>query len=329
MLKPGGFAHAAQPSIALIGAICAIMTFGTLVRAQDTDLTSPSPAEGHAQVVAQGMAAPAADRVAWRAVERTIPIRRDAVPSNRFADGAGFLVATGGPLFVTDQKTKVRLRLAKGEATFVPQGGNQTWASLSDKKTKAATLELVARDQVNEVESEKLIDHSRSFAMPQGDYDLDLVRDSIGRNEISEVANGEFPLYLFVIEGNLEVRDNGGKGERVRLSAGEAAPFAGDIAVRGRSDDGATFVAGIIGPTIGGGSVASSPAATAEPSPTAPPARRASSCSSRASPGAAPPGSASRRLAAPGSQGCPNPSRFPPLSARPCSAPPRSTRRWS
>jgi hypothetical protein len=268
-----GSRYSLRSPVALFAALTIALALGS-VAAQDSSLTSPSPAEGYARVIAQGMSAPAAERVAWRVVDRTIPVRRDAVPSNRFADGAGFLLASDAPLFVTDQKSKLRLRLGVGEAAFVQQGANQTWASLEAEETRAYSLELVARDQVNAVAPDEIVSHSRSFVMPPADYDLDLVGATVGRNELAALSSGEYPLYILVVSGNVEVRTGGDDPERTRLEAGQAAPFRGEMTVRGRLDEGSSSVAAIIGPSIGGGAAAvatNTPAPTSEPKTTPPP----------------------------------------------------------
>ena len=69
---------------------------------------------------------------AWRVVRRVLPVRADARPSDRLEGAAGFLLAYDGPIFITDQDTKQRYRLAPGEAQFMPIGANQTWASLEE-----------------------------------------------------------------------------------------------------------------------------------------------------------------------------------------------------
>src|SRR4051794_23952404 len=73
------------------------------VVAAQSDLASPSPAQGTAQVVSQGMTAPPALRSSWRIVKRTIPLRAEARPSDRLEGSAGFLLADSAPIFVIDQ----------------------------------------------------------------------------------------------------------------------------------------------------------------------------------------------------------------------------------
>src|SRR4051794_12058929 len=78
------------------------------VVAAQTDLSTPSPAHGTAQVISQGMTARPDLRSGWRIVKRIIPLRADARPSDRLEGSAGFLLADQGAIFVTDQDTKQR-----------------------------------------------------------------------------------------------------------------------------------------------------------------------------------------------------------------------------
>src|SRR4051812_38789578 len=75
-----------------------------------------------AQVVAQGLTAPPAEKSAWRVVEQEIPNPIDAVPSVRLQSSAGFLLADAIDVFVVDQRTKMRSILAPGEAQFIQTG---------------------------------------------------------------------------------------------------------------------------------------------------------------------------------------------------------------
>jgi hypothetical protein len=176
-----------------------------VVAAQSSELQTPSPAQGRAQVISQGMTNRPALRSAWRVVERVIPVRAEARPSDRRAGSAGFRLADQGPIFVTDQDTKQRYRLARGEATFVPIGANQTWASLQDEPAIAYTLELANRDNVDEAGGE-VVYHSGSFGMKEGDYDLDLLRDVLPYNETTAIDATEFPVLILVTQGQIDIR---------------------------------------------------------------------------------------------------------------------------
>ena len=68
-------------------ALMAALTGATVVAAQ-SDLTTPSPAQGSTQVISQGMTERPALKSTWRIVERRIPVRADARPSDRLEGSA-------------------------------------------------------------------------------------------------------------------------------------------------------------------------------------------------------------------------------------------------
>ena len=235
-----------------------------------TDLPPTSALQsssGNAQVIAQGLTAPPADRVAWRVVEQEIPARIDARPSNRMPSSAGFLLADANPVFVTDQRTKLRTRLVPGEAQFVPSGANQTWANLDEGEGAAFTLELVDRDLVDSAPDGNVVFSSSSFAMNPGDYDLDLIRANVPGGERSRVAGGGLPALVLVTAGSVEIT-NSRNDERVRLEAGGAAAIRGELTIRARGDETATYVAAMVGDAVTGGEPVPTAAPTDTPAPT-------------------------------------------------------------
>lgn len=224
-----------------------------------------SPARGDAQVIAQGLAAPPADRVAWRVVEQPIPARIDARPSNRLESSTGFLLADSASVFVADQRTKLRTRLSPGEAQFVPSGSNQTWANLDEGAGSAYTLELVDREVAREVAGgAELVYASSSFQMLPGDYDLDLIRDDVPGGERARIDQFNFPVMVLVTGGSVEITSSR-SDEKVRLDDGEAIALRGELTIRARGDDTATFVAAIVGDAISGGTAAPTPVPTDTP----------------------------------------------------------------
>lgn len=252
-------------------AVMAAMTIAAVVAAQ-SDLDTPSPASGTAQVISQGMTTRPDLRSAWRVVEREIPVRADARPSDRLEGSAGFLLADTGAIFVTDQDTKQRYRLAPGEAQFVPIGANQTWASLESKPATAYTIELAVRDNIDEAAEGDVIYKSGSFGMAEGDYDLDLLRDTQPYNERSKLDATAFPTLVFVTQGQLEISSNKKGVKTQRLSAGEAGAFEGDLTLRTRSKGDAVYVAAVVSASLGGGRTSTRPTPTPEPTETPTPA---------------------------------------------------------
>lgn len=245
-------------------AVVALLTVAAVVTAQ-SDLETPSPAQGRAQVVSQGMSARPALRATWRIVLRQIPLRADARPSDRLEGNTGFLLAADASIFVTDQDTKQRYRLAPGEAQFVPMGANQTWASLIDEETTAYTIELANRDTVDSAGGDEVVFSGNAFGMEEGDYDLDLVRDLLPKGEKTEITGTEFPIVIFATSGEIQVASDRDGEKTTRLKAGEALTFDGNMTITGRSSKDASFVAGIVTATIGGGRTSAK--ATPEPTP--------------------------------------------------------------
>jgi hypothetical protein len=235
-----------------------------LVGAQSS-LETPSPAQGRVQVVSQGMTNRPAQRAAWRVVRRTLPVRTDARPSDRLEGGAGFLLAYDGPIFVTDQDTKQRYRLAPGEAQFVPIGANQTWASLESGPITAYSLELAVRDTIDEAGTDDVVYRSGSFGMLEGDYDLDLLRTRQPHNERSTIDGSEFPVLIFVTQGQVDVTAN---GETERLYSGHGGAYEGEVRVRTASSNDAVFVAAVVAASVGGGRTSGQPTATPGPTDT-------------------------------------------------------------
>jgi Bacterial TSP3 repeat len=239
--KPVRFAIPLIMSAVLVGPLLSAQTYG-----QD------SPATGGAQVIAQGLTAPPADRSAWRVVKQEIPTRLDAVPSVRMQSSTGFLLADDVDVFVVDQRTKLRTRLAPGEAQYVPSGANQTWASLDNDAGSAYSLELVDRDLANVSPGADIVYGSDSFQTEPGDYDLDLVRDEVASGESAGVPGGTYPVLVLITSGSMTVSSTK-SDEPVRLKAGQAVALRGNVTLETRGDNPATFVAAVLGDPITGG----------------------------------------------------------------------------
>jgi len=227
--------------------LLALVAFPGLGSGQDASL-----AEGDAQVIAQGLTSPPADRVSWRVVTEDIPIRADARPSNRMPSAAGFVLANDAPVFISDQDTKRRYRLAPGEAEFVPTGANQTWASLSEATGSVYSIELADREIARDAGTGDILVVGNSFAIPEGDYDLNLIRDTVDGGESASVSGGEFPVLIFATAGAVDVSSSS-QAEIVRLGRGEGKVFGGDISIVGRGDSRSTYIAGVIGDAVTGG----------------------------------------------------------------------------
>jgi hypothetical protein len=88
--------------------------------------------------------------------------------------------------------------------------------------------------------------------MPQGDYDLNLIRDVVDGGESAAVAGGQFPILVFATEGAVDVSSTRTEAP-VRLGRGEGQVFRGDISIVGRGNSRSTYVAAVIGDAVTGG----------------------------------------------------------------------------
>ena len=245
--RPAGPPRRLVSVLPVAALILALVAFPGLGRGQDAPL-----AEGDAQVIAQGLTSPPADRVAWRVLTEPVPVRADARPSNRMPSAAGFVLASDTPVFISDQDTKRRYRLAPGEAEFVPTGANQTWASLGEAAGSVYSIELADRDIVRDAGTGEILVVGNSFAMPEGDYDLNLIRDTVEGGEEAAVRGGDFPVLIFATAGAVDVSSTRAE-ETVRIGRGEGKVFGGDISILGRGDTRSTYVAAVIGEAVTGG----------------------------------------------------------------------------
>jgi Bacterial TSP3 repeat len=189
-----------------------------------------SPATGHAQVVTQGIAKINADRVVWRLVERTARPRAQAMPARK---GISFIFASEEPVLlsnVANNKLDDVARLATGEAMWVPGDVRTVRASLTDKSTKYLALELVPATDADDVGSGKLLFKSGAFNPPNGERDLDLVRNVLAAGESATVPDSGQRNVILATEGAIDVVPTNGR--TTRLEAGESLTFKGGLVVR-------------------------------------------------------------------------------------------------
>jgi hypothetical protein len=225
------------PFFVLLGAFL-IGTPLAVAGARQLTSSNTSPATGHAQVVTQGIATFQADQVAWRLVERTARPRYLAIPSRRTF---GFILASEEPVLlsnVTDSGLKNVGSLAPGEAMMVPADVRTVRASLGDKSTKYLALELVPADQVDDVGSGKLLFKSDAFNTPQGERDMDLVRNVLAVGESSTVPDTGQSNVVLATEGAIDVVPNNGRA--TRLEVGESGTFTGDLTIKAVQPSGAS-----------------------------------------------------------------------------------------
>ena len=207
---------------------------------------TPSPATGHAQVIAQGVSAMPAARLAWRIVQDTAEPRDQAVPEER---ALGFTLADQQAILVYDQRTAGQTRLAGGEASFVPAGSLEQRSSLSESPAPYYRFALVPAEQATEAGGDRLIFGGDAWNAPAGEqFDLDLVRDVVDPNEASTIPAGNAPTLVLATSGTIEVEAAG--AAPVRIDAGEAGNFTGQLSILGIGASPAAFVAAVVGPEV-------------------------------------------------------------------------------
>src|SRR5215217_9135816 len=159
---------------------------GALARLQAT-LDDPSPATGHAAVIAQGVSEMTADPIAWRIVRDSAEPLDVALPVER---ALGFVVAEPDGVHVVDETLGTQERLAVGEASFVSEGAVQLRASLTDGDASYLRLALVAEADATDPGDDELVFGGQSFAGPEGRRDIDLLRDTLDLDEQANIAGG-------------------------------------------------------------------------------------------------------------------------------------------
>ncbi|MGH2535428.1 MAG: hypothetical protein ACRDJW_24470 [Thermomicrobiales bacterium] len=248
-----------------------VLASAGLVAARQVARFDESPATGHAQVVAQGIADLPDEPVVWRLVERTAEPRGAA----RFGDRVlGFVLATDEPVLLTDETAGGPVdvaRIAPGEAYLVQSGARQMRWSLSGQRVNYLALELVPAAIADQVGGGTVLYQTPPFDPATGQRDVDLVRDVLAFQESTVIRDSGQPVVIFASEGAVEVVPSIGRTRT--LQPGEVGIFEGELAITAmsatsanasriplaaftqshqatRATAGAAFVAGVIGPEI-------------------------------------------------------------------------------
>jgi hypothetical protein len=212
-------------------------------------LDAPSPAQGHAQVVAQGVAPMPADQIAWRVVRDTAEATDDAEYQAR---ALGFALAVDDAIVVSSATFGTQARLAPGEAAFVPDGAFELRTSATDQAVPYARLALVPAEAAADGGGDTLLYAGDAFAAPSlpngsSGFDLDLVRDVLEDGEETELPDTGYPTLIYVTAGSIEI-DNVAQNA-ISLAAGEAIAVPGNAEISADGED-AAFVAALIGPAV-------------------------------------------------------------------------------
>ena len=233
----------------LAGLLVAILLLGAPVAAgvlRQPAPDDPSPAQGHAEVIAHGVAPMPDDELAWRVVADTAALPDDADRAER---ALGFVLAAEDALLLNDLDSRAQTRLAAGEAVFVPAGAEQQRVSLAAGPVAYYRLELVPGAEADDAGDGELIFSTTPFPAPDGNRDIDLVRDVLAPGEETQLLDTGEQGVLLVTAGEVQAGVPGAP-ETVTAGAGEAATFRGGLTVRNTGTEEAAFVAALIGPAV-------------------------------------------------------------------------------
>lgn len=202
------------------------------------------PANGAAQVVAQGVETLGEGELVWRVVARAA-----RPPANAAAvEGVtGFVVAETGTMLVADTGQRGRSRLSSGEASFVGDDDEQLRVALGANAIGYFALELVDAADAEDVGEGEPVLIGDAFDGPGADHDLDLVRAALAVGETAELPAGEAPGLLLVTAGSVTLTD-AAEEDATSLTAGEAVAVTGPVTVT--AEETAVFLAVVVGPAV-------------------------------------------------------------------------------
>src|SRR5215218_7527492 len=197
-----------------------------------------SPASGHSQVIAQGVA-PMPDEAAWRVVFHSIePGGAAELP----AGGPGFvLVDTGGVVVEEGERSTL---LAPAEASFHASPASHL-IPIGERPAGVFTLDLVPPDAADDAGDGIPVFASDPFQAPDGIRDIDLVRDLLEPGESTTVIGNIAPVLVLVTLG--AVRAEATDGSTASLRVGEAGTFSGDVVLTAEGQVPSTVIAAVIG----------------------------------------------------------------------------------
>jgi hypothetical protein len=228
-------------SFGTVLALLLLIIFPVIAQAQSPAASrpnDPSPALGHSQVVAHGVAPLPRGDLVWRLRLDRAPLPGRAVPQSR---PPSFVTGESGVVAIAAADGRVISRVPAGEAVWMPPGTPQAVVSLERQPVDyldfavVPSTEPTARDLVGS-----------AFPSPRtAAYDIVLLRDVVTRGEESDLASVTGPGFLYVSSGRITLEDaNGGQ---VDLEAGDVAEFTGEAVAIGTGRAPATFLVAMIG----------------------------------------------------------------------------------
>jgi len=197
-----------------------------------------SPASGHAQVIAQGVAERSGNSV-WRTVFHSVAPgeKAELLPS-----GPGFILVDTGGVLVEDESRSALL--APAEAVFTA-GGVARLAVIGDRPAGVFAINAVSPDDAADAGGGIPVYASAPFEVPPGERDFNLVRDLLEPGESTTVIGDAAPVLVVVTLGAVRVEASDGSSANLRV--GEAATFSGDVVITADGQAPSTFVAAVIG----------------------------------------------------------------------------------
>lgn len=209
-----------------------------------------TPAQNHAQVVAQGLVRFPDEDVLWQVSVLNSGFIDDsgaATPSERVITSAGFYLAAADPLVTVNEAGQPLQVLAPGEAVFTNGEPPLVPVSASAQPVPYFELNLVVASAA-EPESDSLLFSGDQFPVPPSVRDVDLVRDVLLPGESTVINSGEIPTLFFVTQGDLQLTTPDGTG--AALSSQQALTYVGELLIENTGDAPAVFLSPVIGVEI-------------------------------------------------------------------------------
>jgi hypothetical protein len=203
----------------------------------------PSPANGTAQVIAQGVVDIQDGDVRWQITEGTAPPPANASESS---SDLGFLIVDSGVLLAENVATGEQNRLPPGEAMLTLDGAKQIRAALGSEPAAYRSLALVDADDAPPAD-DSLLFISEPFPGPGARHDTDLLRDVLSPSATMTIPAGATPSLVLVLDGVAEITSE--TGDVFSLGGGEAVSLTGPLTVTA-TENGATVAVAYTGPAV-------------------------------------------------------------------------------
>lgn len=213
----------------------------TTVLAQGFGPAGPSPASGHASVVANGVISLEEGNSRWH-ITRHIA---EAGAEPTVFTSPGFILAGNTPLLLTDQASGYRYRLAVGEALMAHRGSEIVIETFGAPDS-FIFIHLVPDDTDPLVNATERLLTSARFPVRSGDFDADLIRDVLSEDETTSIPAGALPTSVYVARGEVSVKS---ANDERNLAAGDAAIFTGSLDITAIAD-GSIVYAGFVGASV-------------------------------------------------------------------------------